>query len=73
AFIDNSGYIAGDTQTAYALAVRFQLVAEDLAATMIERLRELIETTGYLTTGIHGTVHVLPVLSQGGHDELAYR
>ncbi|MGL1622402.1 hypothetical protein ACSTG8_23335, partial [Vibrio parahaemolyticus] len=22
---------------------------------------------------MHGTVHVLPVLSQGGHDELAYR
>lgn len=70
-FVLPDGTIKEATQTAYAQAVGFGLVVDDLAHAAAKHLRTLIEQVGYVTTGIHGVQHVLPVLAAHGHRDFA--
>lgn len=72
-FVTASGYLAGDSQTAYVLALRFGLLAEDKVPLAIKRLTQDIEMRGVLTTGFVGVNLLLPTLSQIGRDDLAYK
>ena len=72
-FIGGDGTILGETQTAYLLALHFDLVPQETRAAVIERLVEGIERTGHLTTGFLGTPIALPVLTRIGQHELACR
>lgn len=71
AFVSDDIAFAEPTQTSYAQAIGFGLLEGDDARRAAVRLRELIERTGHITTGIHGVEHVLPVLCAHGHAELA--
>jgi alpha-L-rhamnosidase len=73
-FVAPSGRILGNTQTAYALALRFGLLPEDKRAAAARYLAEDIERNGWhLTTGFLGVGHLLPALSEAGLDDVAYR
>ena len=72
-FVTPSGRIAGNTQTCYALALRFDLLPEDKRATAARYLVEDVERAGGLTTGFLGVRHLLPALSEAGRDDVAYR
>jgi alpha-L-rhamnosidase len=71
AFVQGDGSIRDATQTAYAQAIDWGIVRGEGAAQAAEHLRALIEKRGYLTTGIHGTAHVLPALCDHGMADLA--
>lgn len=72
AFVQSNGTVEGDTQTVYAQALGYELLVGDDARAAAERLIAKIEETGHLTTGIHGTEHVLPVLTRYQRPDLAY-
>ena len=62
------------TQTAYVLALRFGLVPDSLRARAVRHLADDIAAHGWhLTTGFLGSAYVLPVLSDGGRDDVAFR
>lgn len=76
AYVDrffSQGRLEGDTQTVYAQALGYGLLEGDLAEAAARRLAEKVEETGHVTTGIHGTEHLLPVLTRFGRADLAYR
>lgn len=64
---------ATSTQTAFVLALQFDLLPEEQRQAVAERLAEKIrENKDHLATGFLGTPYLLPVLSRYGHAELAY-
>jgi len=74
AFVTAGGRVHGDTQTAYALALRFELTPEELRPALAENLvRRVREAGWHPSTGFLGVEHLLPALSETGHIEVAYR
>jgi alpha-L-rhamnosidase len=72
-FVAASGRVGPNTQTAYVLALHFDLLPEDLRPKAAERLAELVRGNGYhLTTGFVGTPYLCHVLSRFGHLDVAY-
>jgi len=73
-FTTASGMLGVETQTGYALALGFDLLARRARSGAADRLAHLIEAAdGHLLTGFLGTGLVLPALSDHGHHELATR
>lgn len=73
AFVDAEGRISGDTQTAYLLALDFDLVEGELADKAARHLlRTIDEAGGHLQTGFLGVKHLCPVLSEIGAGQHAY-
>ncbi|MEU0752122.1 alpha-L-rhamnosidase [Streptomyces albogriseolus] len=74
AYIDTAGRVKGDTQTAYVLALSMGLVPDELKDAAAARLVALIEARDWhLSTGFLGTPRLLPVLTDTGHTDIAYR
>ncbi|MFJ6569409.1 alpha-L-rhamnosidase [Streptomyces sp. NPDC091292] len=74
AYVSDTGRIKGDTQTAYVLSLSMDLLPEALRAPAADRLVSLIEARQWhLSTGFLGTPRLLPVLTETGHDDVAYR
>jgi alpha-L-rhamnosidase len=74
AFLLPDGRLTCETQTAYALALRFDLVSADLVTAAGQRLVDDIEQHGiHLTTGFLGVGQLLPALTDIGRSDLAYR
>ncbi|MGR3663044.1 MAG: family 78 glycoside hydrolase catalytic domain [Paracoccaceae bacterium] len=74
AFVDADGKITGDTQTAYLLALDFNILPPDLHDKAAGHLRaRLDDADGHLQTGFLGVKHLCPVLSDIGASEYAYR
>jgi alpha-L-rhamnosidase len=72
-FAAPDGRIEGDTQTAYLLALAFELLPAHLAALAARRLGELVEEAGPgLTTGFLGVGLIAPVLDQWGRTDLVH-
>lgn len=73
-YLTPSGRMVSGTQTAYVLALQFDLLPEDLRKQAADRLVENIQSYGYhLTTGFLGTPYLAHVLSRFGHTDIAYR
>jgi len=72
-FVDADGQIKGQTQTAYLLALAFDLLDEEKTSLAVEHLVADIEARGHLSTGFVGVRELCPVLSRFGHHDLAYR
>ncbi|MBP2058255.1 alpha-L-rhamnosidase [Lactobacillus colini] len=71
-YITKNGRVAIDTQTAYALALQFNLVPEDKKARVADDLAaRLHKDNDHLKTGFVGTPFVNQVLSEYGHHKLA--
>ena len=74
AYVSADGRISGDTQTAYVLALRFNLLPEKLQTLAAQYLVDDIQRhNGHLTTGFLGVGHLMPVLTETGHLDVAYR
>ena len=68
------GRIKGETQTGYLLALAMDLVPEDLQTKSAEHLVENIKQRDWhLSTGFVGAGYLLPVLTQMGYPDVAYR
>ena len=62
-----------NTQTAYVLALAFDMLPDTLRHRAAERLAELIHNNhDHLATGFLGTPFLLPVLTRWGYDSLAF-
>ena len=63
-----------DTQTAYVLALQFDMLPENLRAQAADRLvRNIHRYDDHLTTGFLGTPYLCHVLSRFGHADVAYQ
>ncbi|TEU06148.1 MAG: alpha-L-rhamnosidase [Candidatus Aminicenantes bacterium] len=68
------GRIKGETQTGYLLALAMDLIPEDLRPRSAEHLVENIkQREWHLSTGFVGAGYLLPVLTQMGYPDVAYR
>ncbi|MFZ1292299.1 MAG: family 78 glycoside hydrolase catalytic domain [Melioribacteraceae bacterium] len=72
-FITSSGRIASNTQTAYLLALAFDLVPENFKAGAAKRLADDVKGFGHLTSGFLGASHIAKVLTDFGYDDLAFK
>ena len=67
------GMIKGGSQTAFLLALQFDLLPARLQRPAFDRLVQNIEARGRrLSVGFVGVDHLLPVLSRHGRDDLAW-
>ncbi|GAA3146899.1 glycoside hydrolase family 78 protein [Planomonospora alba] len=72
-YVTAHGRVAGETATAYALAICFGLLDPDQEAHAGTRLAALVAKAGYtISTGFAGTPLILPALSRTGHLQEAY-
>jgi len=67
-----NGRLTSNTQTAYSLALAFNLLPENLVAKAAERLAEDVKNFKHITTGFVGANLISPVLTDNGHLDLAY-
>jgi alpha-L-rhamnosidase len=73
-YVTPSGRLVSGTQTAYVLALQFDMLPENLRAQAAERLAENIKDyDNHLTTGFLGTPYLCHVLSRFGYDTVAYK
>ncbi|MDN5289115.1 MAG: Alpha-L-rhamnosidase [Mucilaginibacter sp.] len=73
-YITASGRLVSGSQTAYVLALNFDMLPEDLRSQAADRLVANIKDYKYhLTTGFLGTPYLCHVLSRFGHTDIAYR
>lgn len=67
------GKLSVNTQTAYVLALHFDLLPEETKPAAAEELKKMLrENDGHLTTGFMGTPYILHALSQNGCVKEAY-
>ena len=71
-FVTANGRVAENTQTAYALALMFDLLPEELRASAARRLADDVRSRGHLTTGFLGTPYLNHVLTRYGYLDVAY-
>jgi alpha-L-rhamnosidase len=73
-YVTPNGLISSDTQTAYVLALQFDMLPENLRQQAADRLvRNIGRYDNHLTTGFLGTPYLCHVLSRFGHADVAYR
>ncbi len=71
-FVTDRGRVGEDTQTAYVLALEFDLLPNELRHMAAERLGREVRERGHLTTGFLGTPYLCHVLTRYGHLAEAY-
>jgi alpha-L-rhamnosidase len=63
-----------ETQTNYALAINLDLLKPEQVEYAADRLvRDITRRGNHLSTGFVGTMHLLPALTKGGRNDIAYR
>jgi alpha-L-rhamnosidase len=69
-----TGDVDGFVQTSNILPLAFGMVPDDRVETVVDSLVEDVmeEHDGHLYTGLWGTKHILPVLTEYGHHDVAY-
>jgi len=72
AFVTSSGRLVSHTQTAYSLALAFDLLPENLVPKAAAFLAADVKKMGHLTTGFVGTPLLCKTLSAHGYDDLAF-
>lgn len=73
-YVTPNGLVSSDTQTAYVLALYFDMLPEHLRQQAADRLAANAKSYGYhVTTGFLGTPHICEVLSEYGHSDVAYK
>lgn len=74
AYVADDGSIRGNSQTAYVLSLYMDLLPESKRQAAADHLVKQIENRDWhLSTGFLGTRDLLPVLSETGHLDVAYR
>ncbi|MGF3057100.1 family 78 glycoside hydrolase catalytic domain [Microbacterium sp. YY-01] len=74
AYVHDDGTMTSDAQTAYALALSFDLIPHELREAVGARLAELVDAAdGKISTGFVGTPLVSDALTTTGHTDAAYK
>ncbi len=71
-FVTPNGRLASNTQTAYSLALAFDLLPENLRAQAAARLAEDVRKFKHITTGFLGAPWICPVLGKYGYFDEAF-
>jgi alpha-L-rhamnosidase len=72
-YLTPNGRLVSSTQTAYVLALNFDILPENLRAQAAEKLAENVKSYGnHLTTGFLGTPYLCHVLTRYGYTDVAY-
>jgi len=73
-YMTPSGRLVSGTQTAYVLALNFDMLPEALRPKAAERLAKNVQDyDNHLTTGFLGTPYLCHVLTRFGYDSMAYK
>lgn len=73
-YVTGSGRLVSSTQTAYVLALNFDMLPESMRKQAAERLAQNVRDYGnHLTTGFLGTPYLCHVLTRFGYTDIAYR
>ncbi|AWM35133.1 alpha-L-rhamnosidase [Hymenobacter nivis] len=73
-YVTPGGALMSNTQTAYVLALHFDMLPENLRAQAADRLAlNVADYDNHLTTGFLGTPYLCHVLSRFGHTDVAYK
>ena len=73
-YVKEDGRIEGNTQCGYAMALKFGLLDAPQREKAVQYLADDIAAHGdHLTTGFVGVSYLLPVLTEGGRLDVAYR
>lgn len=73
-YVSPGGALMSNTQTAYVLALNFDMLPKVLRAQAAERLAQNVaQYDNHLTTGFLGTPYLCHVLSRFGHTDVAYK
>jgi alpha-L-rhamnosidase len=74
AYVAPDGRIKGNTQCCYAMALKFELLPDELRAKAAEYLVDDIKAKDmHLSTGFVGVSYLLPMLTQTGNLDVAYK
>lgn len=71
-FVTPAGRLVSHTQTAYSLALAFDLLPDELRGKSADYLAGDVKSFGHLTTGFLGTPLLCKTLSATGHEDLAF-
>ncbi len=71
-YVTETGRVGENTQTAYVLALQFDLLPESMRTLAAKRLAEDVRERKHLTTGFVGTPYLCHVLSRYGYLDEAY-
>jgi len=71
-YVTDTGRVGENTQTAYALALQFYLLPDELRPVAAKRLADEVRQRHHLTTGFVGTPYLCHVLSRYGYLAEAY-
>jgi alpha-L-rhamnosidase len=71
-FVTPNGRLSSNTQTAYSLALAFELLPESLGKVAAERLAKDVRQFKHITTGFLGTPLICHVLSDYGYFDEAF-
>lgn len=73
-FVTPAGRVGSNTQTAYVLALHFDLLPKAVCPLAVRRLVEEVRQSRYhITTGFVGTPYLCHVLSRFGYTDVAYK
>lgn len=73
-YVTKSGRLVSSSQTAYVLALHFDMLPENLRKQAAERLAQNVaDYDNHLTTGFLGTPYLCHVLSRFGYTDVAYK
>ena len=73
-FVTPDGRVHGNTQCAYVMALRFDLLPPELRARAAQYLQDDIKAKDWhVSTGFVGVSYLLPVLTEAGMADTAYR
>jgi alpha-L-rhamnosidase len=72
-FVTPNGRLVADTQTAYTLALAFDMLDEETAKKSAAYLAGDVEQFGHITTGFLGTPLISLTLTDIGRNDLAYK
>jgi alpha-L-rhamnosidase len=71
-FVTDSGRVGENTQTAYTLALQFDLLPDEIRPVAAKRLAQDVREWKHLTTGFVGASYVCSVLTRYGYLDEAY-
>jgi alpha-L-rhamnosidase len=73
-YMTSTGRLVSSTQTAYVLALQFDMLPENLRQAAAQRLAENVKSyDNHLTTGFLGTPYLCHVLSRFGYKDVSYQ
>jgi alpha-L-rhamnosidase len=72
-YVTPGGRLVSGTQTAYVLALNFDMLPEEMRAGAAQKLADNVRSyNNHLTTGFLGTPYLCHVLSRFGYDDVAF-